>query len=77
MKFRLKYKHNGREIITTRTAETAFAAAEKLCDQYNWRCKLLQYDADTRGLIWAEAFADTDGGYNYSTLILSVRQEGE
>lgn len=49
MKYRLKYKHNGKEIITTRTAETAFAAAEKLCDQYNWRCKLLQYDADTRG----------------------------
>lgn len=72
MKFEIKYTRNGQEITTTREAETALGAIEKLCDQYGWRCKLNQYDADTRGLNWAEAYADTDGGINFSLRIVAV-----
>lgn len=72
MKYEIKYTKNEHEISMIREAETALGAIERLCDQYGWRCKLSQYDADSRGLEWAEAYADTDGGINFSLRIVAV-----
>lgn len=58
--YRITYERNGRNVTTTRKAATAQAAAEALCDQYGWRFRLKQYDADTRGGEWAECAAATD-----------------
>ena len=71
MKYTLEY--NGRKVV--RNADTAEKAVEKLCDQYGWRCMLKQYDADTRGLKWAECVVDTDGGINWNLTILASRKE--
>lgn len=70
MKYILTY--DGKEI--TRTADTAEEAVEKLCSQYGWRCRLRQYDADTRGHDWAESLVDTEGGTNWNRTILSTRE---
>lgn len=80
MKYEVKYTKNqehqwNQEIIATREAETALGAIERLCDQYGWRCRLSQFDADSRGLEWAEAYADTDGGINFSKRIVAVRKQ--
>lgn len=72
MKYEIKYNKNEREIVIIREAETALGAIERLCDQYGWRCRLIQFDADSRGLEWAEAYADTDGGINFSLRIVAV-----
>jgi len=74
MKYEVKYTRN-QEIIATREAETALGAIERLCDQYGWRCRLSQFDADSRGLEWAEAYADTEGGINFSMRIVAVRKQ--
>jgi uncharacterized cysteine cluster protein YcgN (CxxCxxCC family) len=71
VKYTLEY--NGRKVV--RIADTAQAAVEKLCDQYGWRCTLKQYDADTRGLEWAECAVDADGGINWNLTILASRKE--
>lgn len=60
-KYKVTYTNRaGKEIATTRSAENAQGAIEKLAGQYNWdisRWGLI--DANTRGLDWAEAWADT------------------
>lgn len=73
-KYTIKYANNGREITIARTADTAENAIIKLCDQYGWRGRLHQYDADTRGREWAEVFADPEGGINFSIRIIAVKQ---
>ena len=78
-RYEIKYTRSqegqwNQEIIVTREAETALGAIEKLCDQYGWRCRLSQFDADSRGLEWAEAYADTEGGINFSRRIVAVRK---
>ena len=73
MKYRITYTRNGRKVITSRTAETTEKAVEMLCDQYGWRGHLNQYDADTRGLEWAEVFADPEGGIDYSIRIVATK----
>lgn len=75
MKYIVKYTRNNRQISTTRFSDSAEAAIEKLCDQYGWRGKLKQYDADTRGKHWAEVIADPEGGINYSLRIVAVKAE--
>lgn len=71
MKYSITY--DGKSV--TRRADTAEAAIENLCGQYGWRCRLNQLDADTRGIEWAECYADTDGGINYSLRIVAARAE--
>ena len=75
MKYTIKYTRNNREVSTMRVSESAEAAIEKLCDQYGWRGKLKQYDADTRGKQWAEVIADPEGGINYNIRIVAVKAE--
>ena len=74
-KYRIQYTRNGHEVTTTRKAERAQDAIESLCDQYKWRGKLSQYDADTRGQEWAEVYADPEGGINYSIRIVATIKE--
>lgn len=71
MKYIIQYK--GKTLV--RHADTAEAAVEKLCDQYGWRCKLRQYDADTRGREWAECSVDTEGGINWNMTVIANRSE--
>lgn len=71
MKYIIQYK--GKTLV--RRADTAEAAVEKLCDQYGWRCKLRQYDADTRGREWAECSVDTEGGINWNMTVIASRSE--
>ena len=58
-----------------RSGETAQEAIEKLCDQYGWRFNLHMYDADSRGLDWANGAVDTNGGINYNAHIFASRKE--
>ena len=71
--YRLRYEspRTGKPIETTRKAESAEAAIDMLCEQYGWRAKLEQYDADTRGLEWAKCAVDPDGGINYRFAIIA------
>lgn len=75
MKYTIKYTRSGKEITTTRQSSTTEDAIYALCDQYGWRGRLHQYDADTRGKQWAEVIADPDGGINYSIRIIAVKAE--
>lgn len=73
--YTITYERNGKEITTTRRADTAQEAIEKLCDQYGWYDKLKQYDADTRGCEWAEVNAYEDSGYCcFITRIVATRK---
>ena len=59
MAYYIKSERNGKEtIVKTNTADSAVSAIENRCDRYRWFWKLKQYDADTRGLEWAEAIVD-------------------
>lgn len=62
--YELTYTKDGRTVRVHRRASNAASAIDKLCDQYLWRPFLHQYDAGTRGLIWAVSRVDTTGGYN-------------
>ena len=75
MKYTIKYTRDNHAVTTTRIADTAKSAIDKLCDQYGWNGKLRQYDADTRGHNWAEVIADTEGGINYSLRIVATKAE--
>lgn len=72
--YTITYTRGGRNISTSRSSDTAYHAIERLCDQYGWSCDLNQYDADTRGLDWAEARADTEYGINYNLRIVAVKR---
>lgn len=70
---RYKITYNGKTVI--RRGENAEDAIDRLCDQYGWRSKLNQYDADTRGQEWAECSVDTDGGINWAMTILAEKED--
>lgn len=72
-----RYKLTYGDKSVVRKAETAQDAVEKLCDQYGWGFKLNMYDADTRGLEWAECLADTNGGINYDRIIVAEKLTGK
>lgn len=56
-----------------RKAQRASSAIQKFCDQYGWSWSQKQIDADTRGLEWAEGYADKQGGINYNMHILASK----
>lgn len=53
-KYNITYTRNGKEIKTSRKANSPAEAVEKLCEQYGYECKVNQFDADTYGKKWAE-----------------------
>ena len=67
--------YRGKSVV--RRGMSAHDAVERLCNQYGWRCRLRQYDADTRGLYWAECEVDTDGGINFDTSFQAERLHGQ
>ena len=70
-----KYAIDTGTTVHVRHAETAQAAAEKLCNQYNWGYRLKMYDADTRGREWAIVAVDTSGGINYNCALTVTRAQ--
>lgn len=62
--YELSYNKDGKSVKLHRWASNAASAIDKLCDQFQWRPFLRQFDAETRGLIWALASVDTTGGIN-------------
>ena len=60
---------------TVRKATTAPKAIRKLCEQYGWSFMLRQYDADSRGEVWAECLVDKNDGLNYYMRVVATRRE--
>lgn len=73
-KYEITYERNYREHKLVRHAESATAAADKVCDQYgwSWRYGKVSDDADSRGAEWAELPCDPNGGIDYTTTLLIV-----
>lgn len=73
MEERYKVVYRGKTVV--RRGASAQDAVERLCDQFGWRCRLRQYDADTRGMVWAECDVDPDGGINWDFAVLAYLME--
>lgn len=74
-KYVITYERGEKKIKTSRIAENAEEAIDKLCDQYGWRNKLDLYDADTRGLEWSRHKVATDYSINWDLIIMAVKEE--
>jgi len=58
--YEITYEYNGKHVCTHRFAQNAVLAAERHVYQHEWYCTLRIYDADTRGVDWAQVSVSRD-----------------